>query len=226
MTVRNIIGHFQRLLSPTQLSAPDLEGKKSDENIEVASLPKPLDHSMLGLHDAVLSGWFLNDTNEVFKGLPVTADDVVLDVGCGDGGVARFCAARGAAIILADSDSEKVASAERFIASAGARSIQTVVSQSNPLPLADGVASIVISTEVLEHVDDPAEFLAELFRVGCSGARYLITVPDAAAETLQKSPSPITFALSSAMSSPQWSRMPVWLLKHRLLMASFGRCGG
>ena len=147
----------------------------------------------VGERDFALSGWFARDTNEVFEGLPVTSDDTVLDVGCGGGGIAGFCASQGAAIIVTDSDPEKVSAVERSLVGSAARSVQALVSDSNPLPLPDGAASIIVSTEVLEHVDDPQAFLAELFRVGRPGARYLLAVPDPVGETLQKSLAPPSY---------------------------------
>jgi SAM-dependent methyltransferase len=156
-------------------------------------MTEPANHSWVGLRDAVLSGWFVKETGEVFEGIPVTADDIVLDVGCGNGGVAGFCAALGASIILADTDPDKIAAAKNNLAMSSARSVQALVTDSNPLPLSNGAASIVISTEVLEHVDDTRKFLAELVRVGRPGARYLLTVPDPAAETLQKTLAPPSY---------------------------------
>ena len=140
----------------------------------------------VGLRDAVLSGWYQSETGELFKGLVISSDDVVVDVGCGDGGTARFCAGRGASMIVTDIDPTKVEATERSLADTPARSVRAMVSDSNPLPIEDGTASVVISTEVLEHVDDPAQFLSELARIGRSGARYLLTVPDPVAEALQK----------------------------------------
>ena len=58
------------------------------------------------------------------------------------------------------------------------------------LPVADGFATRVICTEVLEHVDDPAEVLRELVRIGAPGAMYLITVPDPVAEGVQQKVAP------------------------------------
>ncbi|SEC04685.1 Methyltransferase domain-containing protein [Rhizobiales bacterium GAS191] len=140
----------------------------------------------VGLRDAVLSGWYQAQTGELFQGLAISAADTVLDVGCGDGGSAHFCASRGASMIVTDVDATKVEATKRLLASIPAREIRAMVSDSNPLPLEDGAASVVISTEVLEHVDDPAQFLSELVRVGRSGARYLLTVPDPVCEALQK----------------------------------------
>jgi len=39
--------------------------------------------------------------------------------------------------------------------------------------------------EMLEHVDEPAEVLRELVRIGKPGALYLISVPDALSERVQ-----------------------------------------
>jgi SAM-dependent methyltransferase len=139
----------------------------------------------LPLVDAGLSGWFQNGTGELFRGFPVTAEDIVLDIGCGDGGNASFCARLGAAVILADIDPAALAEAVRKLASDGVTPIRAVLTDSNPLPLKDGAVTAVVCTEVIEHVADPVAFVGELVRVGRSGARYLLTVPDPVIEELQ-----------------------------------------
>ncbi|PNA03176.1 MULTISPECIES: class I SAM-dependent methyltransferase [unclassified Pseudomonas] len=145
-----------------------------------------VDSYMLGLHDAMLSGWFNQETGELFKGFPVTADDTLLDVGCGDGGNVHFCGMRGAKIIIADIDGAKVEATRQRLSDTPARGVECHVTDCNPLPIADGTATRVVSTEVIEHVDDPAQFLAELVRVGQSGALYLLSVPHPSSEDLQK----------------------------------------
>lgn len=147
----------------------------------------------LGLHDAVLSGWFQNATNEVFRGIHIGPDDTVVDVGCGDGGNSLFCARRGAHVTAIDIDAQVIASIEARLAEAAPAAHATHVSDANPLPLASEVATRVICTEVLEHVDDPDQLLAELFRIGKSGARYLLTVPDALQENMQKHVAPPSY---------------------------------
>ena len=49
-----------------------------------------IDVGMFGLKDALLSGWFEGD--ELFRGMPISADDVVVDVGCGEGTTTYFMA--------------------------------------------------------------------------------------------------------------------------------------
>jgi SAM-dependent methyltransferase len=140
----------------------------------------------LGLRDAAAAGGFNFHTGELRPGFAITAEDVVLDVGCGEGIESLFCARQGAHVIYADSDPDQVAIAGRRLAGAGARALTPVVSDTNPLPLPDGIASRVIAAEVIEHVDDPAQFLSELVRAGRPGALYLLAVPDPAAEELQR----------------------------------------
>ena len=144
------------------------------------------DLSIVGLRDTMEAGWFDPYGNELFHGFPIDADDVVLDVGCGDGGNLNYCARRGAALILVDVDPDALAAAVERLAGAPARTITPVVSDANPLPIADGTATRIISTEVIEHVDDPAQFLRELARVGQPGALYLLTVPHPVSEHLQE----------------------------------------
>jgi SAM-dependent methyltransferase len=147
----------------------------------------------VGLHDAVLSGWFQNDTNEVFRGMPISPADTVVDVGCGDGGNSLFCLKRGAHVTAIDVDPQVIAGIERRLAAVAPGAYVTHLSDGNPLPLADAVASRVICTEVLEHVDDPQQLLAELVRIGKPGALYLLSVPGALQENLQKQVAPPSY---------------------------------
>jgi SAM-dependent methyltransferase len=182
---------FLRLLSTDRgLEQPEMPADIAvvpDEGEPVVPLP---DSAGLGLFDAVLSGWYLNDTNEVFRGIPISADDVVVDVGCGDGGSSLFCAKRGAKVIAIDIDPQTIAGIRVRLEGQAPGGFEAHVSDANPLPLADGVATRVLCTEVLEHVDDPDQVLRELYRIGKPGARYLLTAPDALQEHLQERVAP------------------------------------
>ncbi|WP_166222038.1 class I SAM-dependent methyltransferase [Pseudomonas atagonensis] len=145
-----------------------------------------IDPYWIGLHDSMLSGWFNKETGELFTGFPVNAEDIVLDVGCGDGGNLQFCGMRGAKVIIADIDANKVETSRQRLSETPAREVEHHVTDGNPLPIADATATRVVSTEVIEHVDDPAQFLAELVRVGQPGALYLLSVPHPSSENLQK----------------------------------------
>lgn len=145
------------------------------------------------LFDAQLSGWFKNDNGELIEGFPIQAEDDVLDVGCGDGAFISFCANQGAKVMFADIDAAKIAEATRRLEGTPAREIVPLVSDADPLPLPDGAANKIVAMEVIEHVDSPERFLAELVRVGRPGALYLLTVPDPLAETVQKDLAPESY---------------------------------
>ena len=151
------------------------------------------DRHEIALHDLSESGWFNPDTHELYPFFPIAKEDIVLDAGCGAGGKMAFCARQGAHIVLVDIDPNEVASAVRTLAQAGARELTPIVSDCDPIPLPDGFASKIVASEVLEHVDDPVQFLSELVRVGRRGSLYLLTVPDPVAEGLQLKSGPAVY---------------------------------
>ena len=153
----------------------------------------PMDGFTLGLHDMLQLGWYNRDLGELAPGFPVEPEDVVVDVGCGDGGPVAFCAELGAHVVVADVDAAKISEAVERLKGSRARKVEAHVTNANPLPLADGCASRVICMEVLEHVDDPAVLMAELVRIGRKGALYLITVPGEVHERMQEHLAPPSY---------------------------------
>lgn len=143
--------------------------------------PESLD---VGLIDFCKTGWFQGD--ELYPGFPILSEDVVLDAGCGDGGHAGFAGRQGAHVVLCDILPEKVAKSAEVVRRTSAREITELVTTSERLALSDGLATKVICTEVLEHVDYPHVLLSELVRVAKPGALFAITVPDPASESLQR----------------------------------------
>lgn len=147
----------------------------------------------VAIRDAIMSGWFRNDENELFRGFPVSPEDVVVDVGCGDGRKLGFCAARGAHVIAVDIDAEALDEARGRLSEMSARQVEVFEAPAEHIPLADGIATRVICSEVLEHVDDPAVVVAELVRVAAPGALFLITCPDPLHEEMQSHVAPASY---------------------------------
>lgn len=176
------------------IPASDVSERNSGE-VDTAAPGSPTkpDASQLGLYDAVLTGWFQNDTNELFSGVPISAEDVVLDAGCGEGGVVAFCARRGAHIIAVDMHEATLETARKLLAKTTARKIECYCSTADSIPVADALASRIICTEVLEHVDDPAQVIKELYRVGQPGALYVFSVPEILSEALLKKVGPESY---------------------------------
>jgi len=93
----------------------------------------------------------------------------VLDIGTGEGQVARAAAAQGAVVVGLDpSRSQLEAAAARGGGPAYA------MSGSDRLPVADGVFDAVVVCLVFEHVDALAESLGEVARVLAPGGRFVL----------------------------------------------------
>jgi SAM-dependent methyltransferase len=147
----------------------------------------------VGLHDAMHDGWFSGDSGELLKGFAITADDTLLDVGCGEGVATLFAVRQGASVIFTDSEHDKVRDLARQVDAQSDKANLGLVSNSLPLPLADACASKVVCMEVLEHIDQPEPFMAELVRMGRPGALYLLSVPAPVGEHLQKGIAPANY---------------------------------
>jgi ubiquinone/menaquinone biosynthesis C-methylase UbiE len=173
--LKKLFFDFAAILKPQEITNP-------------ATSPHPLDVDVrhAGLKDAWRRGWYQTETGELFPGFKVTADDIVLDVGCGDGEDTLFCARQGAHVVFSDVDEQKIEKLMERAHQTCARKVEGFVSDTLPLPLPDQYATKILSMEMLEHTSNPSKILEELIRVGRRGAQYLITVPDSRSEMLQK----------------------------------------
>jgi SAM-dependent methyltransferase len=86
------------------------------------------------------------------------AGRLVLDVGGGPGHFTTAFRARGARCLLVEPDIAE-------LASGGAPPAGAVRGDGMRLPVADGAVDVCFSSNVLEHVPDPARMLAEMIRV-------------------------------------------------------------
>jgi ubiquinone/menaquinone biosynthesis C-methylase UbiE len=147
-----------------------------------------VDPMWIAMVDAYKSGWYLEDTDELYRGFKITDADRVLEVGCGSAGVfTRFIARRCAHVTFTDIDPSFVQAVEDIVRNLNpTATYEGIVSDSNPLPVADASATRITCQEVLEHVDDPKRVMDELVRAGAPGALYLLTVPGEQGELLQK----------------------------------------
>ncbi|MDH7489449.1 MAG: methyltransferase domain-containing protein [Anaerolineae bacterium] len=94
-----------------------------------------------------------------------------LDVGCGIGFYTRRLQEAGAEAYGVDVDPDKVAKAREAVAN-------VQVAPAEKLPFPDGFFDMVLSHEVLEHVDDDRQAVAEAIRVLKPGGRLVIFVPN------------------------------------------------
>lgn len=173
-----------------ELKAPTLQGKVAPRD---QTADPDENHAVVGLRDIIDSGWFNTGTGEICRGVPITERDVVIDVGCGDGGAIKFCANQGANIIYLDINADKVAALETQLQNSPAASVRGIVGTGDSIDLPADSADKIVCTEVLEHVEDPAAVMAEMYRVGKPGAFYLLTVPHEAGESVMKDTAPVQY---------------------------------
>lgn len=99
----------------------------------------------------------------------------VLDVGCGNGAIARALIAQGYDIYGVDASESGIAIANAE--APGRFFVLDVSSGQLPTELASKRFDVVISTEVIEHLYDPRGFIAFARRILPSGGEFILSTP-------------------------------------------------
>ncbi len=112
------------------------------------------------------------DPQELWKHAALPADGALLDAGGGTGRVAQSMLGKAQPVVVADLSCKMLAEARRK------GSLQTVCSQIERLPFADGTFARIIMVDALHHVIDQQQTINELWRVLQPGGRLVIEEPD------------------------------------------------
>ena len=119
-----------------------------------------------------------------FDELGLRPGDRVLDVGAGFGRHVYECARRGAHVVALDYAADEVVQTKDTLAAmvtAGEITADKLIGvlrgDACRLPFRDATFDVVITSEVLEHIQDDVSAIAEMVRVLKPGGRFAATVP-------------------------------------------------
>ena len=120
--------------------------------------------------------WWFVERRRLFAALirkvAIPSDATVVDVGTGTGANLRLLKQMGFARVAGIDPS---ADAAHWCAEKGLGQVHT--GDIRALPLADASVDLLLATDVIEHVDDDKQAVAEIWRVLRPGGTALITVP-------------------------------------------------
>jgi ubiquinone/menaquinone biosynthesis C-methylase UbiE len=117
---------------------------------------------------------FTTESEWLFERLPLTADDLVLDVAAGTGHVARRMAPKVRAVVAIDA-TEAMLEAGRIEAKRAAlRNVVFMQADAAKLPFLDASFDIVVSRFAVHHFEDPRVQIAEMRRCLRMGGRLAI----------------------------------------------------
>jgi 2-polyprenyl-3-methyl-5-hydroxy-6-metoxy-1,4-benzoquinol methylase len=97
---------------------------------------------------------------------------LVLDGGCGVGGLTRAMVARGARVVAVDIGAQLAATTR------DRHQCQAVVGTLTSLGLASNIFDAVLSSEAIEHTPDPDAAVVELYRVLKPGGHLVLSTPN------------------------------------------------
>jgi 2-polyprenyl-3-methyl-5-hydroxy-6-metoxy-1,4-benzoquinol methylase len=113
--------------------------------------------------------------------IPLVRGKKVLDYGCGTGYGTSFISEYCAQITGIDISLEAVNYAESHFSAPNLSYLQIKPTEIAPLPFSDRFFEVVLSFQVIEHVQDISAYLREIDRVLAPGGRVVIATPDRSA---------------------------------------------
>ena len=126
-----------------------------------------------------------------FDALGLHPGDAVLDVGSGFGRHVYECARRGARVVALDHAADEVIETRNTLAAmvetgeiTPDRLTGVLRGDAGALPFPDDTFDVVITSEVLEHIQDDVAAIGEMVRVLRPGGRFAATVPAQLPETI------------------------------------------
>jgi len=107
---------------------------------------------------------FTSDARWVFERLPVTGDDIVLDVAAGTGHAARQLAGSARTVVALDATEAMLGRGQAQAAAEGCDNVLFMRGDAAALPFLDGSFDVVVSRFAAHHFEHPEAVVAEMVR--------------------------------------------------------------
>jgi ubiquinone/menaquinone biosynthesis C-methylase UbiE len=135
--------------------------------------------------------WLENMIEEELARLSLVGDyiprSVALDVGCGTGHATNYLAKYGSVLAVGvDISPEAINFARSYYSHP---TLRFAPMDSLALAFPDNMFDLVCSLDVIEHIQNPDKYLAEIVRVLKAGGKYFLTTPNKRFTSLQGDPS-------------------------------------
>jgi SAM-dependent methyltransferase len=124
-------------------------------------------------------GWFVGEARR-------RRPSLIVDVGCGDAALSHLLAeATGARVVGVDPEPRGIELAKERLAGEGSP-VEVQLGSGESLPFGDGEASLVVMSEVIEHVPDADSLFAEAARVLAGDGTLLASTPQWQSDDLRE----------------------------------------
>jgi cyclopropane fatty-acyl-phospholipid synthase-like methyltransferase len=108
---------------------------------------------------------------------PIHTNERVVNFGCGVGPQAVTYKAHFAEMVGIDLHQERLAMSQTLLAEREVTNYRTICAPVEKTGLPNGTFQKALAIDIIEHLPDPAAFLAEAYRVLTPGGEMLVTVP-------------------------------------------------
>lgn len=120
----------------------------------------------------------LRRRGRVMRRYTTTAGRRILDYGCGNGAQTITLTHDAALVVGMDVSLDHLMSLKHHLAEDPPTALATVCVNGSSIPSPDATYDLVVSFEVLEHVEDEATTLQEIYRVLKPSGEFVVTVPN------------------------------------------------
>jgi uncharacterized protein (TIRG00374 family) len=114
-------------------------------------------------------------TDDIKEVLAIKISDTILDIGCGSGVQIREVGKNGYAFAVGIDINEN---AVRFARKKGLPNTEFIIGDAQHIPIKTGSADKLICAEIIEHLKEPGQLVAEINRVLKPGGSVVITTPN------------------------------------------------